>query len=57
MCSVLQRYGMSLRTHHVGIFGEAWNRLTREVVQSPSLEAFKKSTDVALSDMVWWTWW
>lgn len=41
----------------MGIFGEAWNRLTREVVQSPFLEAFKKSTDVALSDMVWWTWW
>jgi len=29
-----------------------WKRLPREVVQSPSLEAFKKHVDVALGDMV-----
>jgi len=29
-----------------------WNRLTREVVESPSLEAFKKHVDVALQCMV-----
>jgi len=29
-----------------------WNRLPREVVDSPSLEVFKKHVDVAFQDVV-----
>jgi len=36
-----------------------WTRLPRAVVESPSLEGFKKRVDVAVGDMVqqaWWGW-
>jgi len=31
-----------------------WNRLPREAVAAPSLEAFKARLDGALSSVVWW---
>jgi len=32
-----------------------WNRLPKEVVDAPSLEAFKARLDVALGSLVWWS--
>jgi len=31
-----------------------WNRLPREVVESPSLEVLKSHADMALSEWAWW---
>ena len=31
-----------------------WNRLPKEVVDAPSLEAFKTRLEVALGSLVWW---
>ena len=31
-----------------------WNRLPEEVVDAPSLEAFRAKMDVALGSLVWW---
>jgi len=31
-----------------------WNRLRKEAVDAPSLEAFKARLDVALGSLVWW---
>ena len=31
-----------------------WNRLPKEAVDAPSLEAFKARLDVALGSPVWW---
>ena len=31
-----------------------WNRLPKEVVHAPSLEAFKARLHLALGNLVWW---
>ena len=31
-----------------------WNRLPKEAVDAPSLEALKARLDVALGSLVWW---
>ena len=31
-----------------------WNRVPKEAVDAPSLEAFKARLDVALRSLVWW---
>ena len=34
--------------------GDALNRLPKEVMDAPSLEAYKARLDVALGSLVWW---
>mgnify|MGYP001852140921 CR=1 FL=1 len=31
-----------------------WNRLPRDVVAAPSLEAFKASLDATMGSLIWW---
>ena len=31
-----------------------WNRLPKDIVDVPSLEAFKARLDVALGSLIWW---
>ena len=38
----------------VGVRFIRWNRLPKEAVDAPSLEAFKARLDVALGSLVWW---
>ena len=45
--------GISRDTHSQRVVTH-WNRLPKEVVDAPSLKAFKARLDVALGSLVWW---
>jgi len=46
-----------IRNHGKETLNQSITKLPREVVESPTLEVFKKHVHVALRDMVYQAWW
>ena len=48
------RFRLNMRWKFFTEGGDVLNRLPKEAVDAPSLEAFKARLDVALGSLVWW---